>query len=485
MREKQADLCRIGVTLAALASVVPVRAEAPMFDLSKDKVLYCVGYAHLDTQWRWDFCTTIDRFIRDTLDQNFSRFESFPGYVFNFTGSVRYEMMKEYYPEKFERLKKYIADGRWFVSGSSVDEGDVNVPSAEAIIRHVLYGNDFFRREFGKESVDFMLPDCFGFPASLPSVWAHCGLKGFSTQKLTWGSAMGIPFKIGVWEGPDGNSVLAAFDPGSYSSAIQGRVDLNPEWADRVYDNGRKYGVWADYHYYGVGDQGGAPREQDVQNYLASVGNADGRIKVALVSSDQLFKDITPEQRVKLPRYKGDLLLTEHSAGTLTSQAYMKRWNRKNEILADAAERAAVTADWLGGAPYPREKINRSWVRVLANQMHDILPGTSIARAYTFSWNDELVGLNGFASVLNDSVGAIVRAMDTRVRGVPLVVYNPLCITREDVVEAGVSYEDRAPSAVTVYDPQGSPVPTQILESREHVLRIAFVAKTPPISWSV
>jgi len=485
MREKQGNLCRIGVVLATLASVAPLRGEAPMFDLSKDKVLYCVGYAHLDTQWRWDFCTTIDRFIRDTLDQNFSRFESFPGYVFNFTGSVRYEMMKEYYPEKFERLKKYIADGRWFVSGSSVDEGDVNVPSAEAIIRHVLYGNDFFRREFGKESVDYMLPDCFGFPASLPSVWAHCGLKGFSTQKLTWGSAMGIPFKIGVWEGPDGNSVLAAFDPGSYSSAIQGRVDLNPEWADRVDDNGRKYGVWADYHYYGVGDQGGAPREQDVQNYLASVGNADGRIKVALVSSDQLFKDITPEQRVKLPRYKGDLLLTEHSAGTLTSQAYMKRWNRKNEILADAAERAAVTADWLGGAPYPREKINRSWVRVLASQMHDILPGTSLARAYTFSWNDELVGMNGFVSVLNDSVGAIVRAMDTRVRGVPLVVYNPLSITREDVVEAGVSYEDHAPSAVTVYDPQGSPVPTQILESREHELRIAFVAKPPPLSWSV
>ena len=117
-----------------------------MFDVSKDKVLYCVGYAHLDTQWRWDFCTTIDRFIKDTLDQNFARFEKYDGYVFNFTGSVRYRMMQEYYPEKYEKLKEYIAANRWYVSGSSVDEGDVNVPSAEAIIRQVLYGNDFFRR---------------------------------------------------------------------------------------------------------------------------------------------------------------------------------------------------------------------------------------------------------------------------------------------------------------------------------------------------
>src|SRR3990172_2946012 len=96
-------------------------AGPPLFDLSKDKVLYCVGYAHLDTQWRWDFPTTIDKYIRDTLDQNFALFEKFPGYVFNFTGSVRYEMMKEYYPEKYEQLKTHIAAGRWFVSGSSVD----------------------------------------------------------------------------------------------------------------------------------------------------------------------------------------------------------------------------------------------------------------------------------------------------------------------------------------------------------------------------
>ncbi len=223
-------LFRLFVAIVLVSCGRSSLAGPPMFDLSKDKVLYCVGYAHLDTQWRWDFCTTIDKYIRDTLDHNFSRFEQFPGYVFNFTGSVRYEMMREYYPEKYELLKKYIADGRWFVAGSSVDEGDVNVPSAEAIIRHVLYGNDFFRREFGKESLDYMLPDCFGFPASLPSIWAHCGLKGFSTQKLTWGSAMGIPFKIGVWEGPDGQSVLAAFDPGPYEGAIQGRVDINPEW---------------------------------------------------------------------------------------------------------------------------------------------------------------------------------------------------------------------------------------------------------------
>ncbi len=472
-------------TLSAEPPSRPPPPEAPKYDLAKEHVLYCVGYAHLDTQWRWDFCTTIDQYIKSTLDDNFQRFERYPGYVFNFTGSVRYEMMKEYYPEKYERLKKYIADGRWFVSGSSVDEGDVNVPSAEATIRQILYGNDFFRREFGKESVDFMLPDCFGFPASLPSVWAHCGLKGFSTQKLTWGSAVGIPFKIGVWEGPDGRSVIAAFDPGPYVGGIKGRVDLNEEWVDRVEENGRQYGVWADYNYYGVGDQGGAPREEDIENYLASIGNEDGKIKVALVSSDQMYKDITPALEKHLPRYKGDLLLTEHSAGTLTSQAYMKRWNRKNEQLADAAERVAVAADWLGGATYPREKLNRSWIRTLANQMHDILPGTSIPRAYTYSWNDEIVALNGFAAVLTDSVGAILRAMDTRAEGTPLVVYNALAIEREDVVEAEVRFEKKCPQFVRVFDEIGRETPSQVLSRTDRAVKILFVARVPSVGLAV
>jgi alpha-mannosidase len=471
-------------TALLLASTAPVHAEDRPRDLSKDKTLYCVGYAHLDTQWRWDFTTTIDKFLRATLEENFERFEKHPGYVFNFTGSARYHLMKEYYPEQYERLKQYIAAGRWFVSGSSVDEGDVNVPSAEAVLRQVLYGNEYFRREFGKESVDYMLPDCFGFPASMPSIWAHAGLKGFSTQKLTWGSAVGIPFTLGTWIGPDGRSVTAALDPGSYASAIQGRVDRNPKWVERVERNGRDYGVFADYHYYGVGDQGGAPKDADVANYLASIDQPDSKFHVVLSSSDQIYRDLTAEQAARLPRYKGDMLLTEHSAGTLTSQSAMKRWNRKGEILADAAERAAVVADWQGALAYPFVAFERSWERLLLNQMHDILPGTSIPRAYTFSWNDEVVAQNGFASVLTASVGAVARSSGVAARGVPLVVANPLAIDREDLVEAEVVFDRSAPAAVRVFDGAGREVPSQELSRQSRSIKVLFLARVPSVGFA-
>jgi len=98
------------------------------------------------------------------------------------------------------------------------------------LIRQVLYGNDFFKKEFGVVSQDYMLPDCFGFLANVPSIWHHCGLLGFSTQKLTWHSAVGIPFNVGVWNGPDGKGIVAALNATSYTSGVIPRLDKDNDW---------------------------------------------------------------------------------------------------------------------------------------------------------------------------------------------------------------------------------------------------------------
>src|SRR6185295_17383090 len=98
------------------------------------------------------------------------------------------------------------------------------------------------------------------------------------------------------------------------------------------------------------------PKESSVEMVEKSVAGS-GPLRVIESKADEMFKAITPEMRAKLPRYKGELELTQHSAGSVTSEAYMKRWNRKNELLADAAERAAVAAAWIGARDYPAKKL--------------------------------------------------------------------------------------------------------------------------------
>jgi alpha-mannosidase len=513
-------LAQLLVTSVAFAQT-NAPADAP--DLSKEPTLYVVGYAHLDTEWRWEYPQTIGEFLPKTMHDNFALFEKYPHYVFNFSGANRYRMMKEYYPEDYARLKAYVAAGRWFPAGSSMEEGDVNSPSAESIIRQILYGTQFFRREFGRTSAEYMLPDCFGFPASLPSILAHMGLKGFSTQKLTWGSAAqvggagsventpaGIPFNVGFWEGTDGRGVVAAFNPGSYGGNV--RDDLSKTWAERVQRNGQASGLFTDYHYYGTGDTGGAPREESVKMLEAIVtkGTAvvpppqtpgqpppqattpsapvrvgDGPLHVVSATSEQMFLDIKPEQMARLPRYKGDLLLTNHSAGSISSETYQKRWIRKNELLADAAERASVAAMWLGGRAYPQERLNNAWTLVMGGQFHDILPGTATPKAFEFAWNDDIIASNQFASVLTSATEAIATGLDTRTKGAAIVVYNPLNVAREDVVEASVSFAGGVPRAVRVFGADGAEVPAQVEGDDGGAVKILFLAKAPSVGYAV
>jgi alpha-mannosidase len=528
-------------------------------DITKVPTLYVVPYAHLDTQWRWEFPQTISEYLLKTMRVNFEYMDRYPHYVFNWTGANRYRLMKEYFPADYARLKQYVAEGRWFPAGSSVEEGDVNLPSAEGIFRQILYGNEYFRKDFGKASEEYMLPDCFGFPASLPSILAHAGVKGFSTQKLNaqWQPAPkvggpdspeqtpeGIPFNVGMWFGPDGKGVIAALNPGGYGSNVytdlskeptevsasgpqltsEERARLTPQqaaavarrrpqeqdWVKRIELDGKVTGVYADYHYVGTGDIGGATQESTVKLLEAIVTKSEtvlpspprsafamgeaptaqptgepvrvgeGPVHVIESAADQLFKDITPVMSARLPQYKGDLELINHSAGSLTSEAYHKRWIMENELLADAAEKASVAAAWMGGRTYPQQRLNDAWMLELGGHFHDTGAGTATPRAYEFAWNDDVIAANQFSGVLTSATEAIASGLDTDVAGIPIVVFNPLNIAREDIVEANVSFPGGVPKSVRVTDATGKNAPSQIENGR-----ILFLAKAPSVGYAV
>src|ERR1051326_8102047 len=454
-------LRNLALALVASILVSPLAAQTP--DLSRQPALYLVGYAHLDTQWRWEYPQTIAEFLPKTMHENFALFEKYPHYVFNFSGANRYRMIKEYFPADYERLRAWVRAGRWF--------------------------------PVGRASAEYMLPDCFGFPASLPTLLAHAGIRGFSTQKLTWGSnapvggegspeatPRGIPFNVGVWEGVDGRGVIAALNPGDYGGDIG--YDLTKsepsagvknfiDWPKRVARNGAVSGVFADYHYYGTGDTGGSPSETAVAMAERRAARADGALRVISSTAEQMFLDI--KQTARLPRYRGDLELTNHSAGSLTSEAAQKRWNHENELLADAAERASVAAMWLGARRYPRQRLNDAWALVLGGQFHDIAAGTATPKAYEYSWNDDVIAMNQFAAVLTDASDAVASALDTRTRGVAVVVSNPLNVAREDVVEADLDVADPL-----VVGPDGVSVPAQSSHGK-----VIFLAKVPADGFAV
>mgnify|MGYP000389850511 CR=1 FL=1 len=220
------------VIAVALALVLAGGGYAQNDASGKKVKAYMVSDAHLDTQWNWDIQTTINEYVWNTISQNLFLLKKYPEYIFNFEGGVKYAWMKEYYPEQYEEMKKFIEEGRWHIAGSSWEASDVLVPSVEASIRNIMLGQTYYRQEFGKEGTDIFLPDCFGFGWTLPTIAAHCGLIGFSSQKLDWRNhpfygKSKHPFTIGLWKGIDGKQVMLAhgYDYGRpLEEQISGRI---------------------------------------------------------------------------------------------------------------------------------------------------------------------------------------------------------------------------------------------------------------------
>lgn len=476
----------MGKRYLAAALFVIILSIAGFAQEEKSKpTAYMVSNAHLDTQWNWDVQTTISDYVRNTLNQNLILLEKYPNYVFNFEGGVKYSWMKEYYPWQYEKLKKFISDGRWHVSGASWDANDVIVPSIESGIRNILLAQDFYRNEFGIESTDIFLPDCFGFGWTLPSIASHCGLLGFSSQKLGWRvhpfyGDKKIPFTVGLWKGVDGSTIMMTHG-----------FDYTKRWEDEdltennlIKERVNESPLGLSYMYYGTGDIGGSPTLTSVKA-VDSAHDTNGSVKVISATSDRIYKDFLPyDSHPELPLFDGELTMDVHGTGCYTSQAAMKLYNRQNELLGDAAERASVAAEMIGEYIYPSGYLKDAWKRIIFHQFHDDLTGTSIPRAYEFSWNDELLSLKQFANILEKSSETVASRLDTRVKGEPIVLYNAL---GHDATDVGTIFMPALnyPKSVSVKDAQNKSLNAQVVGFENGMAQIIVEAGAPANGYTV
>lgn len=457
--------------------------------MSKNKI-FAVATAHLDTVWRWELAKTIEEFIPDTIEKNFELIERYPNYRFNFEGAYRYELIEEYYPKAFEQIKKYVNEGRWCLSGSAYENGDVNIPSPEAIFRNFLYGNKYFQEKFSKTTTDVFLPDCFGFGWALPSVAKHAGLKGFTTQKLGWGGAYQRPFDIGIWKGVDGSSIFASLNPLSYRHKFDGDIRGDVQVIGKLADNGISYNLPWTMCLYGTGDMGGAPTEESVKYANASVykNKDDENTEVISAGSDEMFNELeklSESEKSGLPVWNNELVMKSHGAGGYTSRSMSKRLNRKNELLADACERACVTADLLTSYKYPKSIIDKAWKRVIKHQFHDDIPGTSTMLVYNDSWNDYFVSLSQFKNEYEGAVGAVANELDTSwCKESAIIVNNPVAMKRQEAVEAHIKLNHNA-KYIKVVDKNGKEVPSQIIKKQGKEFDIVFIAKVDSVGFKV
>lgn len=147
--------------------------------------------------------------------------------------------------------------------------------------------------------------------------------------------------------------------------------------------------------------------------------------------------------------YVGELYFSAHR-GTYTSQAMVKKNNRKSELALREMEIWSCLARTKGWE-YPLSEADALWKKLLLHQFHDILPGSSIARVYIEAEKAFGELLHDAAQITADAANALLTDQGDNA----VTVFNSLSFERKALISLPEAFADGACTA------EGLPVATQ------------------------
>ncbi|HLX64549.1 MAG TPA: alpha-mannosidase [Planctomycetota bacterium] len=389
--------------------------------------LSAIGHAHIDTAWLWPLAETYRKCER-TFSSQCTYMDAYPDYKFACSQAYQYEIIKLRNPQLYARIVERVKRGQWVPVGGTWIEPDCNIPSGESLARQFLYGQRFFRQEFGITCNEFWNPDVFGYNGQLPQLMKLSGIQYFLTQKLSWNRFTKPPHHTFTWQGIDGSEVLAHFPPADTYNAMAS--------VEQLRDNARNY---KDHDrsrmslmLFGYGDGGGGPTKHMLE-ILSRAQDLEGLPRTTIRSSDEFFT-LLDRDCLDRPVMIGELYF-EYHRGTYTTQALAKLNNRCNEFLLHDAELACAIAHRLQRMIYPRAALERLWKTLLLNQFHDILPGSSIGLVYEDSARDHETLRDEGEKLLAEGLRALSGAAPGMGEGAPQTPFNTLGVAWHGVCE--------------------------------------------------
>lgn len=408
--------------------------------------LTAFGHAHIDLGWLWPIRETKRKGAR-TFSTALALMERYPEYLFGASQPQLYQWVKEDYPQLYEKVRASIGAGRWELLGAMWAEPDLNLISGESVVRHILYGNAFWKKEFGQTVHFVWTPDTFGYSAALPQIFKKSGIDFFATIKMSWNLINDFPYTNFRWRGIDGSEVLVHMPPeGNYVS--EGTAKSVRKIKRKLFENGQFGEVLLPF---GIGDGGGGPSPCHLE-YLRREENLPGLCPIRQGKMSEFFGRF--EQRAKeFPVWNDELYLERH-LGVYTSAARNKKYNRLMELILRDAEILSAIALRVCGTAYPQEALETIWKEVLLYQFHDILPGSSIQRVYDESLARYEILYRQAKELRDAAARTLARQISAPGMQEPVAVFNTLSFARDYLLktENGVIPVTLPPMGYAVVD---------------------------------
>ncbi|MEM2280341.1 MAG: glycoside hydrolase family 38 C-terminal domain-containing protein [Nitrososphaerota archaeon] len=439
--------------------------------------IHLLGHSHIDAVWLWAKDETLKVCV-ETFSRVLDLMDKYPGLTFCQSTAQYYEWVEKSHPDLFERIRARVREGRWGIVGGSWVEFDCNLPSGESLVRQMLYGKRYFLEKFGVDVEIAWLPDSFGYCWTLPQILAKSGIKYFLTQKLKWNDATVFPYNVFWWRSPDGSEVLSHQTLGSYSESLDNWGDIERQ----LLTLRLRHGIEDLLVLFGYGDHGGGISETHVERALEWMNKySSGDRAVKFSTAAEYFSQLEKHAKsTSLPVVDDELYLQFHR-GTYTTQAEIKKWNRRIEVLIENAEKLAVFAEGLG-LRYPREELREAWKTILFYQFHDAICGSSVKEVYEEVMQDYERVYNGLSGIVERSIEAIANKTDTRGDGKSILVFNTQSWARDGIVELDISSLGEVEEPLIV-DHEGRPTASQVVSDGGRS-KLLFIAEgVPPMGF--
>lgn len=386
-----------------------------------------IGHAHLDLAWLWPVAETWEAAER-TFKSVLNLQADFPELIFCHSSPALYAWFEQNRPELFTQIQTQVGKGTWEVAAGLWVEPELNLISGESLVRQVLYGQKYTQEKFGCISKTAWLPDSFGFCWQLPQILKQGGIDYFLTQKLRWNDTTEFPYEVFKWRSPDGTEIFSIMMPPIGEQIYPVKMGTYAqEWEAST---GVQECLWLP----GVGDHGGGPTRDMLE--VARQWQQSPLFPKLQPSTAEHFCQQVESQIQQVPVWDDELYLELHR-GCYTSHADQKRYNRDCEGLLYEAELWNAIATLILDHTYPKDDLEQTWKKVLFNQFHDILPGSSIPQVFVDANRDWDSAQQTATEHLHIALDAIAGAIDGPAPfpdSLSVVVFNSLNWPRSELV---------------------------------------------------
>ena len=323
-------------------------------------IVHFIVNSHLDPVWLWRREQGIDE-VLSTARTACELLEDYQELHITRGEAWFYEIIENYAPALFERIRAHVAAGRWHIVGGWYIQPDCNLASAETYRKHGEIACDYFRKKFGVTIQTGYNVDSFGHNAMLPSFYQDAGIRNYIFMR-PMPEEMTLPANDFIWRAPDGAEVLTSRIIDHYATFVKyGKCNLECVLAKADPALGHVMCFW------GVGDHGGGPFREEIE-WVKQHKNDYPGVEFRFSHPDAYFEAVRASG-IDLPVHEGEL--QHHAIGCYAAFSRIKREVRKTENMLLGPGRYATPA-----------KQTAAWKKLLFATFHDLHAGTSVKAGY-------------------------------------------------------------------------------------------------------